>query len=44
MAWLTGTVIERDYRITGEIRAQSDVVKAPVGFERELIASSENQC
>lgn len=26
-------VMERDYRITGKFRGQSDAVEAPVGFE-----------
>ena len=28
--------MERDYRITGKWREQSDVVKAPLGFEGKL--------
>jgi hypothetical protein len=30
---LMGIVMERDYRITGKFRGQSDVVEAPAGFE-----------
>jgi hypothetical protein len=32
-----GIVMERDYRITGKFRGQSDVVEAPVGFEGRQI-------
>ena len=32
--------MERDYRLTGAFREQCDAVEAPLGYERESIASS----
>lgn len=35
---LTVVVMERDRRLTGKRRGQSDAVEAPLGFERESTA------